>query len=202
MIAKLTGLLDSILANYIIINVGGVGYRVFCSTKTVGALPGVNQAVSLYIETQVREDSIRLYGFLTQAEQHLFNNLTIVQGVGAKVALAILSALSVHEIQMAVLAGDSNAFMRVSGIGSKLATRLVSELKGKLGTWETNEAISVLKPNESENQAANDALSALTKLGYGRMEAGIVIARILKEQPDILADDLIRFSLKEIGKRF
>ena len=203
MIAKLTGLLDSIWENYIILNVGGVGYRVFCSTRTISALPGVNQAVSLFIETQVREDSIRLYGFLSPTEQDLFNTLTVVQGVGAKVGLSILSALSVNEIQMAVMAGDSKAFTRVSGIGPKLAARLTNELKGKLGSLGTHEEMPMIGAGASnEGRVAADALSALANLGYGRTEAGMVIARILKESPDISTNDLIRLSLKEIGKGF
>lgn len=207
MIAKLMGLLDSVWENYIILNVSGVGYRVFCSTRTISALPAKGNAVSLFIETQVREDSIRLYGFLTPTEQDLFNTLTVVQGVGAKVGLAILSALSVQEIQMAVMAGDSKAFTRVSGIGPKLAVRLVTELKGKLTSLGTNEEMPVLggggtSAADTNTRAAAEALSALANLGYGRTEAGMIIARILREQPDVSTGELIRLSLKEIGKNF
>ena len=203
MIAKLMGLLDSICDGYIIVNVSGVGYRVFCSTRTIGQLSGVNQPVSLYIETQVREDAIRLFGFITPVEQQLFNTLTVVQGVGAKVALAILSSLSVQEIQMAVMTGDSKSFTRVSGIGPKLAVRLVTELKGKLGSIGTNEEMQILKTsltNQSMNQALDEALSALVNLGYARTEAGVVVAQVLREYPDVHTSELIRLSLKEIGK--
>lgn len=203
MIAKLMGLLDSICDGYIILNVSGVGYRVFCSTKTIGNLPALNQAVTLYIETQVREDSIRLFGFATPTEQQLFNTLNVVQGVGAKVALAILSSLSVQDVQMAVMTGDSKSFTRVSGIGPKLAVRLVTELKGKLGSLGTNEEMQILNnsaTNQSMNRALNDALSALVNLGYARAEAGIVTAQVLRDHPDIGTSELIRLSLKEIGK--
>ncbi|MBQ6854378.1 MAG: Holliday junction branch migration protein RuvA [Alphaproteobacteria bacterium] len=205
MIAKLMGILDSIWDGYVIVNVSGVGYRVFCSTKTISNLSGVNQPVSLFIETQVREDSIRLFGFLTPTEQDLFNTLTVVQGVGAKVGLAILSALSVQEIQMAVMSGDAKAFTRVSGIGPKLATRLVTELKGKLGSLGTNEELQILgvtTNNQISNKILDDALSALVNLGYARTEAGIVIAQILKENTDISTGELIRLALKEMGKNF
>ncbi len=203
MIAKLIGLLDSVYEGYIILNVSGVGYRVFCSTRTIGSLPSLNQTVTLYIETQVREDSIRLFGFTTPTEQQLFNTLNVVQGVGAKVALAILSSLSVQEVQMAVMTGDAKSFTRVSGIGPKLATRIVTELKGKLGSLGTNEemqAINTSFTKQAGNQAMSDALSALVNLGYARAEAGMIVARILKEQPDIGTSELIRLSLKEIGK--
>lgn len=206
MIAKLMGILDSVWENYIILNVGGVGYRVFCSTRTISSLPAKDNAVSLFIETQVREDSIRLYGFLTPTEQDLFNTLTVVQGVGAKVGLAILSALSVQEIQMAVLSGDSKAFTRVSGIGPKLAVRLVTELKGKLTSLGANEEMPVLDGGTSAantgSHTAADALSALANLGYSRTEAGMVISRILRDSPDVSTGELIRLSLKEIGKNF
>ena len=126
-----------------------------------------------------------------------------MQGVGAKVGLSILSALSVNEIQMAVMAGDSKAFTRVSGIGPKLAARLANELKGKLGSLGTHEEMPIIGASASnEGRVAADALSALANLGYGRTEAGMVIARILKESPDISTNDLIRLSLKEIGKGF
>lgn len=203
MIAKLIGLLDSVYEGYIILNVSGVGYRVFCSTRTIGSLPTLNQTVTLYIETQVREDSIRLFGFTTPTEQQLFNTLNVVQGVGAKVALAILSSLSVQEVQMAVMTGDAKSFTRVSGIGPKLATRIVTELKGKLGSLGTNEemqAINTSFAKQAGNQAMSDALSALVNLGYARAEAGMIVAHILKEQPDIGTSELIRLSLKEIGK--
>ncbi len=203
MIAKLKGLVDSICDGYIILDVAGVGYRVFCSTRTMGNLPAIGQAVSLYIETQVREDSIRLFGFATPTEQQLFNTLTVVQGVGAKVALAILSSLSVHEVQMAVMTGDSKAFTRVPGIGPKLAARLVTELKGKLGSLGTNEEMMVLSvgtTNQTANRALEDAMSALVNLGYARTEAGVVVAQILRDNPDANTGELIRLSLKEIGR--
>ena len=132
MIGKLTGYLDGMGDGFIYLNVRGVGYRVFCSTKTMSSL-NKEEEVSLFIETQVREDHIHLFGFLSASEQEIFNTLTGVQGVGAKVGMAILSSLGLNEISMAVATGDNKAFTRVSGIGPKLATRIVTELKGKSG---------------------------------------------------------------------
>lgn len=205
MIAKLIGILDSIWDGYIILNVSGVGYRVFCSTNTISNLPALNQSVSLFIETQVREDAIRLFGFATPTEQQLFNTLTVVQGVGAKVGLAILSALSVQEIQMAVMAGDAKAFTRVSGIGPKLATRLVTELKDKLGSLGCHEDMQILQTgtkNQTVNPAFEEAMSALTNLGYARTESALIVTKIVKDNPEIKTGELIRLALKEIGKNF
>ncbi len=203
MIAKLMGILDSICEGYVVINVSGVGYRVFCSTKTIAKLPALEHAVSLFIETQVREDHIHLFGFSDATEQQLFNTLTVVQGVGSKVALAILSSLSVYEIQMAVMTGDAKAFTRVSGIGPKLAARLVTELKGKMGNLGTSEPMQVLsggKEVSTSSRIMEDAVSALVNLGYSRTEAGIAAAQALKVNPDAALSEVIRLSLKEMGK--
>lgn len=203
MIAKLMGILDSVYEGFVILNVSGVGYRVFCSTKTIAKLPPINHAATLFIETQVREDHIHLFGFSDTIEQQLFNCLTVVQGVGSKVGLAILSALSVNEIQMAVMTGDSKAFTRVPGIGPKLAIRLTTELKGKLGTLSVNEQMQVLstaQKSTGKSKVLDDAISALVNLGYSRTEAGITAARALNENPEVALGELIRLSLKEIGK--
>jgi len=199
MIAKLTGILDSIHEGYIILDVNGVGYRVFCSARTVGKLPPLNHTVSLFIETQVREDHIHLFGFATPTEQQAFDYLTDVQGVGAKVGMAILSALSPEEIQMAVMTADAKAFTRANGVGLKLGTRLVTELKGKLGSLGTNENMEVLKTATS-NTALDDAISALANLGYARTDAGMAAASALRRKPDASASELIRLALQEIGK--
>ena len=131
MIAKLTGFIDLLMDGWLILDVGGVGYRVFCSNRTLSKMPSRGEAAQLYIETQVREDHIHLFGFADAAEKEWFSVLTNVQGVGAKVGLAILSALSPEELSMALATGDAKAFTRASGVGPKLAQRIVSELKGK-----------------------------------------------------------------------
>ena len=204
MIGKLTGIIDSFYEEYLILDVAGVGYRVFCSSKTAGKMPATGGTASLWIETQVREDHIHLIGFADTTEQQMFNLLSTVQGVGAKVALAILSALSPNEIQMAVMAGDGKAFTRANGVGPKLGVRLVTELKGKVGTLGSNETMQVLGNTSTkapaQNQAMEEAISALANLGYARIEAGMVVANVLRQNPDLETAELIRLSLKEIGK--
>ncbi len=201
MIAKLTGLVDLLMDGWLILNVGGVGYRVFCSNRTLSKMPSRGEAAQLYIETQVREDHIHLFGFADAAEKEWFSVLTNVQGVGAKVGLAILSALSPEELSMALATGDAKAFTRASGVGPKLAQRIVSELKGKtpfvnsIGMLDSPAGVSHIINNVME-----EAISALTNLGYGRSEAGVVIASIYKEHTDIGTSELIRLSLKEIGQ--
>ncbi len=203
MIGKLSGRVDSFYEGYLILDVNGVGYRVFCSSKTVAKLGGVGASASLWIETQVREDHIHLIGFADTTEQQLFNLLGTVQGVGAKVALAILSALTPQEIQMAVMTGDGKAFTRAGGVGPKLGVRLVTELKGKMGTVGSQEAMQVINSSASVRTGASvmeEAISALSNLGYSRIEAGMVVANVLKAHPDSNTSDLIRLSLREIGK--
>lgn len=205
MIAKLTGLVDSVHEGFIILDVNGVGYRVFCSTKTIAKLPARGEIAALFIETQVREDHIHLFGFSDATEQQAFTLLTVVQGVGAKVALGILSALSAAELQMAVMTGDAKAFTRANGVGPKLATRIVTELKGKLGSLGSQEQLSVsggavLNGTPTESQALAEAVSALTNLGYSRTEAGIAAGTAFRQNPEAKTGELIRLSLKELGK--
>ena len=202
MIAKLTGLLDSIYEGYIILDVNGVGYRVFCSAKTIGKLPAKGGNVSLMIETQVREDHIHLIGFADVTEQQTFGYLSTVQGVGAKVALAILSALSPNDIQMAVMTGDSKAFTRAIGVGPKLGVRIVTELKGKMGSLGINEEMSVIGETigKGGTHVMTEAVSALVNLGYSRTEAGLTVATVLRQNPEAPVGEIIRLSLREIGK--
>ena len=201
MIAKLTGILDSIFEGFIVLDVGGVGYRVFCSAKTISKLPVKGGQVSLMIETQVREDHIHLIGFADVTEQQTFGYLSTVQGVGAKVALAILSALSPNDIQMAVMTGDSKAFTRASGVGPKLGVRIVTELKGKMGSLGINEEMVVTESGRGTNSSVmTEAISALVNLGYSRTEAGLTVATVLRQNPEAAVGEVIRLSLKEIGK--
>ena len=204
MIGKLTGIIDSFYEDYLILDVAGVGYRVFCSAKTMGKMPTKGGTAALWIETQVREDHIHLIGFADSVEQQMFNLLSTVQGVGAKVALAILSALTPSDIQMAVMAADGKAFTRANGVGPKLGVRLITELKGKIGTLGSNETMPVLGVSGTktpvQNQAMEEAISALANLGYARIEAGMVVANVLHQNPDLETAELIRLSLREIGK--
>lgn len=202
MIAKLTGILDSLYDGFLILDVGGVGYRVFCSNRTLSMMPGKGMSCALLIETQVREDHIHLFGFADNAEKEWFNVLTNVQGVGAKVALAILSALSPNDLSMAVATGDSKAFTQANGVGPKLATRLITELKGKnLTTGVSLDIPSTIVGNSNISNSVQEAISALVNLGYGRSEAGMIVGSVYKDNENANTSDLIRLSLKEIGKK-
>jgi len=205
MIAKLRGRLDSTGEDWCVIDVGGVGYMVFCGSRTLAALPGVGEAVELAIETHVREDHIHLYGFSTNSDREMFRTLTTVQGVGAKVGLAILSALSAAQIAQAIAAGDQTAFKRASGVGPKLAQRLVVELKDKLGAFplmapSALAATGKAAPAQAGGNVVEDAVSALVNLGYGRMEAFGAVNRAAHTAGGTAPlNALIKGSLKELG---
>src|SRR4051795_7802203 len=133
MIAKLAGLLDQIMPDGAVIDVGGVGYLVFCSTRTIGQLPAPGAAARLLVETHVREDHIHLYGFIDAVERDWFRLLTTVQGVGARLALALLSALSPDQLALAILSQDKATLARADGVGPRLAARIANELRDKVG---------------------------------------------------------------------
>lgn len=197
MIARLRGIVDAISDASCLIDVGGVGYLVFCSTRTLGALPNTGTA-SLLIETHVREDAISLYGFASSAERDWFRLLTTVQGVGAKVALALLSALSPDQLIAAIATGDKSALTRSPGVGPKLAIRILTELREKAGVMPGGATMPVAFAPKG---AAADALSALTNLGYRRAEAEAALARAGEEYgPDAALDVLIRAGLKALAK--
>ena len=204
MIAKLKGVLDFTGDGFLILDVNGVGYRVFASNKTLAKMPPVGQGASVLIETQVREDHIHLFGFADAAEKGWFSLLTTVQGVGAKVALAILSVLSTDELAMAILSGDSKSVTRAAGVGPKLAVRIVTELKGRAGNFsaaaagtETPDGSVVSSDGVS---AVNDAVSALVNLGYARMDAAMAVNKAWKNRgAQASVSDLIRDALKEFA---
>lgn len=217
MIAKLRGIIDSVGEDYCVIDVNGVGYLVAASVKTLSKLNrGVE--VSLLIETIVREDSISLYGFFDPLEKEWFNTLTKVQGVGAKVCLSILSALTPLQIAQAVSAQDKNSFTRANGVGPKLAARLVTELKDKIVTIPVTEFAKEVDMNlnpeqESESYAdsligrdenpmkTEDAISALVNLGYQRLEAYKAVNKAAAENPDADVAALIKNALKEFAAK-
>ena len=186
MIAKLRGRLDSTSTDGAVVDVGGVGYQVFCAARTLSALPAVGELVEFAVETHVREDHIHLYGFLTAADREMFRTLTTVQGVGAKVGLAILSALSAEQVTQAIVAGDQGAFKRASGVGPKLAARLVVELKDRVAGLALPAAGALPSAAGRGTRAAGgnvteDAVSALVNLGYGRMEAFGAVSRAAQD---------------------
>lgn len=200
MIAALTGTVDTAGEDSAVIDVGGVGYLVFASRRTLERLPR-GQTVKLMIETHVREDHIHLYGFSSEAERAWFRLLTTVQGVGARVALAILSVLTVDELIRAIAARDTKAISRADGVGPKLAGRIASELASKAGAFVFSSATAAaMAPAADRAGAAADAVSALVNLGYGRSEAYGAIAHAtgaLGQNAPVEA--LVRAGLKELG---
>ena len=204
MIGKLTGLVDSVSLSAAIIDVGGVGYEVTMGARQLGALPPVGEPVSLSIDTHMRED-VRLYGFATEHERAWFRALQTVQGVGAKVALAVLGTLSVADLANAVALQDKAHVARAQGVGPKVAARIVAELKDKMPALAP--AISVpgggLSPAAElpEGLAARDAVSALTNLGYAHGEAAMAVsAAIRMAGNEAGAAELIRLGLKELAQ--
>jgi holliday junction DNA helicase RuvA len=202
MIGKLTGIVDSVSEDHAIIDVGGVGYLVHCPTSTLSRL-NVGANVSLTIETKVGEDAIRLYGFSTAEEREWFRLLQGVQNVGARVALNVLSALSARELERAVALGDKAAVGRAQGIGPKLATRIVTELKDKApsmmlrGHAEDGAAVPAIAPRGPEA----DAVAALVKLGYSQTQAAEAIARTARDLGERAPlDALIRESLRAMAR--
>ncbi len=199
MIAKLTGVVDSKSADTAIVDVGGVGYQVFCSARSLSRLPAAGGAISLFIETHVREDHIHLYGFIDAAEREWFRLLTTVQGVGAKLALAILSVLSSGDLTQAIIVQDKTSLTRASGVGPKLAARIVAELKDKVGGIALGPVAAVASATEPTGPVA-DAVSALINLGYRRAEAFGAVAQASKRLgPNAALDVLIRAGLKELS---
>lgn len=197
MIGKLKGKIDSSFEDHVIIDVGGVGYMVFCSSKTLAALePGTS--ATLMIETHVREDHIHLFGFQTQEEKSVFNILQSVSGIGTRVALMILSCLSPAELQGAIDTKDKEAFRRVSGVGPKLAERIIVELKGKVLSHES--IVHSVGKSAANSDLASDAISALTNLGMNKNEVAGIVGNIIKQNPEISINDLIRVALQTRSK--
>jgi holliday junction DNA helicase RuvA len=204
MIGKLKGLVDSFGDDWVLIDCNGVCYEAFCSGKTLQALPRVGEAAVVFIETIVREDLIRLYGFASQGEKAWFNLLMTVQGVGARVALSILSVLSPAELSSAIALQDKAMIGRANGVGPKLAVRLVTELKGKVPEGGGIDAGTLgLQAALGEGLAPStvaDAVSALTNLGYSSAQASAALARIVaRDGEGMPTEKLIRLGLRELS---
>jgi Holliday junction DNA helicase RuvA len=197
MIAKLRGLLESFGADHAVLDVNGVGYLVFASTRTLSSLGALGEEVVLHTEMLVAEDSIRLVGFATAAERDWFRLLTSVQGVGARVALAILSALPADELHRAVAAGDNAMIGRAQGVGPKLAQRIVHELRDKAGSIALGPGAAAAPSGGN----AQDAISALANLGFRPSEAAAAVAKAEAEVgPEATLDSLVRVALKKAAK--
>ncbi len=210
MIAKLTGILDSTGDDWAVLDVGGVGYLIFCSARTLAALLEMGETVSLNIETHVREDHIHLFGFMEDVERDWFRLLLTVQGVGAKVALAILSVLPPGDLMQAIAAQDKTAVSRANGVGPKLAARIVNELKDKMGGINLGPAaVQIVGGSPSGDSATGssgsagasvDAVSALVNLGYRQTDAfGAVAHAATKLGAEAPVESLIPEALKELA---
>ena len=200
MIARLSGVVGELGEDFAIIDVGGVGYLVFCSARTLSRMPGVGDSVRVEIDTHVREDHIHLYGFIDVTERTWFRLLTTVQGVGARVGLAILSVLSASELVQAVAAQDKSVVARANGVGPKLAGRIVTELRDKVDGVVLG-SVGLGKAEISANADAEEAISALVNLGYSRGDAFNVIAKAGKQLGQKASlDSLIRFGLTEMSQ--
>ena len=205
MIGRLKGVVDSYGDDHVILDVGGVGYVAHCSARTLGALPRAGEAATLSIDTQVREDMIRLYGFVSDREREWFRLLQTVQGVGAKVALAILSVLDPGGLGTAVAAGDKAAVARAPGVGPKLAARIVAEMKDKVpaltGIDPVLAGLSAGLDEGTAPAAAADAVSALVNLGYPSAQASAAVATALKGAGEGAETRvLIRLGLRELAR--
>ena len=204
MIAKLSGLLDSVGTDHCIVDCGGVGYLVFCSARTLRRVGDAGTAVSLRIEMQVREDAITLFGFVDLSERDWFRRLTTVQGVGSRVALALLSVLEPDKLGQAIAAQDRTALVQADGVGPKLANRLISELKDKVADLYMGGGPVAAGPAGAAASGTagvtNDAVSALVNLGYRRADAfTAVAAAVQKAGPDAKVEQLIMMGLKELS---
>ena len=225
MIGKISGIIDYKAEDHVLIEAAGVGYVVYCAPATLGALPGPGEAAALYTDMVVREDLMQLFGFRTLAEREWHRLLTSVQGVGAKVSLAILGALGVAGLTRALAAGDAGAVRQAPGVGPKLATRIVTELQGKApammaigakgsqaaapGTAPAPQPVATTAPapqpsaaepdDHRQMQASADALSALVNLGYDRIEAAAAVAEVTADGAEDEAG-IIKAALQSLGR--
>lgn len=205
MISKLKGLIDEYGDAHVVIDVNGVGYILQCSGRTLSALPQVGEAATVFVETMMSQEQIRLYGFSSALEREWFRLLMTVQGVGAKVALAILSSASVPELSSAIAMQDKALVARAPGVGPKVAGRIVSELRDKAPGYVEGDAAAFAQVSGAvaagAPSAARDAVSALVNLGYAQAQAGGAVATAVKEAgEDAGTETLIRLALKALSR--
>jgi Holliday junction DNA helicase RuvA len=205
MIGKLRGIIDSYGEDFIVLDVGGVGYLVHCSARTLQELPGTGQPATLAIETHVREDQIRLFGFLTDSEREWFRLLQTVQGVGAKVALSVLGTLKPADLASAIAMRDKAMVARTPGVGPRVAERIVTELKDKAPSYSGIDPAIIRLSGAIDDarapQPVADAVSALVNLGYGQPQAAAAVAAAARNAGEGAdAARLIRLGLKELSK--
>ncbi len=201
MIGKLKGFVSDVFEDYIIFDVNDVGYRVFCSNKTLNKIQTSKEKLSLYIETLVKEDSITLFGFLDLLEKDSFNILCKVNGVGAKMALKIMSVLDLNEISDAIVNNNKDVFSRVPGIGTKLATRIVSELQDSCLTknFVSNKSDIQTTTSTTSKELILDATKALENLGYPKNIVQQALNKFLKDKQDLPLESIITGTLRVIN---
>ena len=198
MLAYITGTLEEIQEDSVVIDHQGMGYRIFVSAMDLGKLPGQGQQMKLHLHMIIREDDISLYGFSSRDALHIFRFLISVSGIGPKAGLAILSALSVNEIQMAVLSGDVKALTKANGVGTKGAQRVIMELKDRI---DLDSMLTPQRESAGNGIAASDTVTAaamaLTSLGYSQMEAMQAIQRV-EQSESMTEEELLKAALKKI----
>ena len=200
MIAKLAGVLDSVGGDWAVVDVAGVGYLVYCSARTLRTLPAPGAPVRLFVETHVRQDHIHLFGFVDESERDWFRLLQTVQGVGARVALAILAALGPSDLVAAIAAQDKAAVSQANGVGGKLAGRIVAELRDSMGDLALG-TVAALDAARVHGGPEADAVSALVNLGYRRTEAVAAVAGAARQLgAGARLDALVRTGLQELGR--
>lgn len=199
MIGKLRGNIDSTADDHVILDVNGVGYSVYCSPKTLHYCISHPKNVSLFIETHVREDHIQLFGFSSLDEKACFLKLTTVKGVGARIGLAILGVGTPDAIATAIAARDKALFTQASGVGPKLAERIITELKDAV----IGVAFAAPSQEKAGKEAApsltQDVVQALTQLGYNRSEAWSAASRVMHDNPDLSIEEAMRLTLRELA---
>ena len=205
MIGKLRGVIDSYGEDWVIVDVGGVGYQVYCAARVLQTLPRAGEVARLSIETYVREDQIRLFGFASDLEREWFRLLQTVQGVGARVALAVLGTLKPGDLATAIALQDRAALSRTPGVGKKVAERIVAELRDKAPAYSSADPMVIRLQAELEEHRAPrpvaDAVSALVNLGYAQVQASAAIAAASRSAGDAAnAETLIRLGLKELAR--
>ena len=205
MIGKLRGMVDSYGEDWVIVDVGGVGYQVHCSARTLQTLPAVGEPATLSIETYVREDVIRLYGFTNDLEREWFRLLQTVQGVGARVAMGVLGAMKPADLATAIALQDKAALARAPGVGKKVAERIAAELRDKAPAYSSADPMVVRLQAELEDRRAprpvSDAVSALVNLGYAQIQASAAVAAASRSAGEAAtAETLIRLGLKELAR--
>ena len=205
MIGKLKGIIESYGEDWVIVDVGGVGYQVHCSTRTLQTLPQPGEAATLSIETYVREDMIRLYGFASDVEREWFRLLQTVQGVGARVALGVLGVMTPGDLATAIALQDKAQVARAPGVGKKVAERIVAELRDKAPAYASADpALIHLQSDLADRRAPQpvaDAVSALVNLGYAQVQASAAIAAAARAGGEAATtEELIRLGLKELAR--